>query len=168
MRNRALNAEQAMEPESDKHPFLFRFTELHRARLVAMADEVTFEEDDIVLAAGERSTHFYLIVSGSVDVNVVARYYTARIQTIGAGGVFGWSSLLDGCDTFFQIRARERCLALRLEGARLTAFCRDNTEFGVELLRGVLRTVADRVLAAETKLAEFCGVSTRSDPPASG
>jgi len=157
-----------MELQSNKHPFLSRFTEAYRAQLVAMADEVTFETDDIVLVAGERSTHFYLIVSGSVGVDVVARYYTARIQTIGAGGVFGWSSLLDGCDTFFQIRARERCLALRLEGARLTAFCRDNTEFGVELLRGVLRTVADRVLAAETKLAEFCGVSTRSDPPASG
>lgn len=154
-----------MGPQSDKHPFLFRFAEPHRARLVAMADEVTFEKDAIVLVSGERSTHFYLIVSGSVGVDVVAKYYTARIQTIGPGGVFGWSSLLDGCDTFFQIRARERCSVLQLEGVRLTAFCRDNPDFGVELLRGVLRTVADRVLAAETKLAEFCGVSTRGDPP---
>jgi CRP-like cAMP-binding protein len=163
---KGVKAEQTLEPQSDKHPFLFRFAEPQRAKLAAMADEVTFEKDDIVLVAGEHSTHFYLLVSGSVGVDVVARYYSARIQTIGPGGVFGWSSLLDGCDTFFQIRARERCSVLRLEGVRLTAFCREYPEFGVELLRGVLRTVADRVLAAETKLAEFCGVSTRSGPAA--
>lgn len=166
VRDWALNEEQAMELQSSSHPFLSRFTEPQRAELVAMADEVTFEKDEIVLVAGERSTHFFLLVTGSVGVDVVARYYTARIQAIGPGGVFGWSSLLDGCDTFFQIRAREECSALRLKGALLTALCRDNPRLGVELLSGVLRTVADRVLAAETKLAEFCGVSTRGNNPA--
>jgi CRP-like cAMP-binding protein len=166
MRDRVLNEDRAMESQSSGHPFVSKFTEPQRAQLVAMADEVTFEKDEIVLASGERSTHLYLIVGGSVGVDVVARYYTARIQTIGPGGIFGWSSLLDGCDTFFQIRAREGCSALRLDGARLRALCRENPALGVELLSGVLRTVADRVLAAEAKLAEFCGVSTRGNPPA--
>lgn len=134
---------------------------------MSLAEEVTFEDEDIILAAGERSIHFYLIVSGDVGVDVVAPYYTARVQTLGPGDAFGWSSLLDGCDTFFQIRARERCTALCLDGASLMARCREDPAFGVELLRGVLRTVADRVLAAETKLAEFCGVSTRKNPASS-
>src|ERR1017187_3701140 len=63
MLRRALKAEQTLEPQSDKHPFLFRFAEPQRAKLAAMADKVTFEKDDIVLVAGEHSTHFYLLVS---------------------------------------------------------------------------------------------------------
>ena len=151
-----------MKPE--EHSFLSKFTEVQRARLASMAQEVTFEEGDVILVAGERSTDFYLVVTGSVGIDVVARSYTARVQAIGPGDVFGWSSLLDGCDTLFQVRARERCTALRLDGAGVIAMCREAPAFGVELLRAVLRTVADRVLGAETKLAELCGVSCPSSP----
>jgi CRP/FNR family transcriptional regulator, cyclic AMP receptor protein len=133
----------------------------HRETLTASGEEVIFEEDEVILRIGEPSQHFYLLTSGSVSVDVVARHYRARVQALGRGQVFGWSSLLDCCDTLFEVRALERTTALRFQGSALNAMCRQNPAFGVELLRWVLHSVAGRVLGAETKLAEFCGVSDR-------
>lgn len=133
----------------------------HRETLTSLGEEVTFQEDEVILRIGEPSQHFYLLLSGSVSVEVVAQHYRARVQALGRGQVFGWSSLLDGCDTLFEVRALEPTTALRFRGTALNAMCRQNPAFGVELLRWVLHSVAGRVLGAETKLAEFCGVSAR-------
>jgi CRP-like cAMP-binding protein len=144
------------------HSFFSGFTDAQRTQLRALAQEVTFEANEVILVAGERSKDFYVLASGSVGVDVVTRSYTVRVQALGRGDAFGWSSLLDDYDTLFQVRARERCTALRLDGSGVTSLCREDPAFGVEFLRAVLRTVAGRVHGAETRLAELCGVEERS------
>jgi CRP-like cAMP-binding protein len=72
--------------------------------------------------------------------------------------VFGWSALLDDHDTLFQVRARERTTALRLDGAALMKACREDTLLGTEVLQRALEVVAGRVRATEVRFAEMCGV----------
>ena len=60
--------------------------------------EVTFEENEVILAV--------------------------CVQALAPGQVFGWSAVLDCQDTLFQVRARERTTALRLNGAALASLCR--------------------------------------------
>jgi CRP-like cAMP-binding protein len=72
--------------------------------------------------------------------------------------MFGWSALLDDQDTLFQVRARERTTALKLDGARLAALCKKDTALGAEILRRTLRVVAGRVKATELRFAEMCGL----------
>jgi CRP-like cAMP-binding protein len=72
--------------------------------------------------------------------------------------MFGWSALLHGQDTIFQVRARERTLALRIEGSALWKCCQAEPELGVELLHRSLRVVSERVRATEMIFAEWCGV----------
>jgi CRP/FNR family transcriptional regulator, cyclic AMP receptor protein len=91
-------------------------------------------------------------------VEVRTRVCTVCIQALGPGEAFGWSSLLDQHDTLFQVRARERSSALRLDGASLAATCREDAEFAAELLRRTLKLVAGRVQATEARLGELCGV----------
>jgi CRP-like cAMP-binding protein len=148
--------------ETSQNGALSKLTAAQRDRLMLLAREVTFEQDDVILHVGERSQYLYLLTSGSVGIDVVARCYTVRVQALGPGDLFGWSSLLDGCDTLFKVSAREHCSALRFDGSSVTELCRNDPAFGVELLRGVLQIVSCRVLAAEVKLAELCGVSGSS------
>jgi CRP-like cAMP-binding protein len=145
-----------------EHSLLSILTEPQTERLIELADWVEFEPDETILRVGQRSEYFYLLTTGSVGVDVGTRYYSVRVQALGPGDAFGWSSLLDGCDTLFQVRAREHSSALRFHGAQLIGLCREDPAFGVELLRCVLHTVAGRVLGAETKLAELCGLSQRT------
>src|ERR1051326_7410923 len=133
---------------------------LSPAQLDALAElscEVTFDENEVVLFDGERSTNFYLLIAGSVVVELRTPRYVFCVQSLGPGNVFGWSSLLDRQDTLFQVRARERTVALQMDGAALKARCFDDTGLGTAVLHRLLNVVAGRVKATETRFAEMCG-----------
>jgi len=140
------------------HAFTRGLTEEQLGCLAAIAQEVTFEENDVVLVDGQRSTSFYLLISGSVVVELSTPRYVIAVQSLSAGSVFGWSSLLDRQDTLFQVRARERTTALEIGGARLKECCFCNTALGAEILHRILHVVAGRVKATELRFAEMCGV----------
>ena len=126
--------------------------------LAQLASPVVFEEGDLVLVDGQRSASFYLLISGSVAVELRTAGYAVCVQALVSGQVFGWSALLNDQDTLFQVRARERTVALRLEGGALQEACRSDAHLGVAILERVLRVVAGRVRATEQRFAEMCGV----------
>jgi len=147
-----------MENALKAHAFTQGLTDAQIDSLAAVAHEVTFEEGEVVLEDGQRSTSFYLVVSGSVAVELRTPRYAICVQSLGEGNVFGWSSLLDRQDTLFQVRARERTRALEIEGARLKEYCFRDSALGTELLHRILHVVAGRVKATEVRFAEMCGV----------
>ena len=146
-----------------EHNFFAGLTELQLEKLSVLAREVEFEENELILLARQQSKYFYLLLEGSVCVEVSTRSYAVCIQALGPGDAFGWSSLLDHHDTLFQVRARERCKALCLDGVGLAAIMRNDAELASELLRRTLNLVAGRVLATETRLGELCGVRMRNN-----
>jgi CRP-like cAMP-binding protein len=148
----------AQVEELRSHEFTSGLTQDQIASLASMARPVEFEPDELILMDGQRSTAFYLVVSGSVAVELCAPQYTVVVEAVGTGGAFGWSSLLDSHDTLFQVRAREHTTALRLEGHALKELCRADPALGVEILRRTLQVVAGRVKATELRFAEMCGV----------
>jgi CRP-like cAMP-binding protein len=143
-----------------EHAFTAGLPESQLVKLASLAREVTFKEDQPILRAGERSDYFYLLLSGSVCVEIVARAYSVCVQSLGPGDAFGWSALLDRHDTLFQVRAREASTALRLDGTSLSAAFREDPLLAAELLRRVLKVAADRVQATESTLGELCGMRT--------
>src|ERR1017187_10056410 len=140
------------------HKFAQGLTDSQVATLAEMAEEVTFEDNEVILETGQRSTSFYLLTAGSVAVELRAATYVVSVEAIGPGQLFGWSALLDHQDTLFQVRARERTTALRLDGARLKAACQADSQLGNEVRQRALQVVAGRVRATEIRFAEMCGV----------
>jgi CRP-like cAMP-binding protein len=112
----------------------------------------------LILVDGERSSSFYLVTEGSVAVELRTPTYSVCVQALGPGDVFGWSALLEDQDTLFRVRAREGTTALRMDGARLKAACRADSQLGSAILQRVLKVVAGRVKATEIRFAEMCGV----------
>ena len=123
-----------------------------------MSREIEFRRDEIILRTAEKSRSFYLLVTGSVAVEVVRASFSVCVQALGPGEAFGWSALLRGSDTLFQVRAREAYRIACIDGRGLTALCRADPEFGVTLLLRILAIVAARVHGTEARLAEFCGL----------
>jgi len=140
-----------------EHQFTANLAEHHLVTLAAAAREVSFASDQRILLSGQRSTHFYLLLSGSVCVEICNPVYTVCVQVLGSGEAFGWSSFLDHHDTLFQVRAREECRAICWDGLQLSAACREDPELGVALFSRLLELVAGRVKATEAALAEFLG-----------
>lgn len=148
-----------------EHAFTAGLSDAQAQKLAALAREVSFEENEIILLAGQQSKHFFLLLSGSVCVEVGARAYTVWIQALGPGDAFGWSSLLEHHDTLFQVRAREKSTALCLDGEALSALLKQDSELAAELLRRTLNIVAGRVQATEMRLGELCGVRMPKKTP---
>jgi len=144
--------------------FLKGMAEAHVAKLSALGYRVRFDEDQLILAAGERSTHFYVLLSGSACVEVSTPVYTVCVQVINPGDACGWSSLLYRQDTLFQVRAREACTGLCWDGTQLALACREDRELGLAFSWRLLELVAGRVRATESKLAEFCGAVALKNP----
>jgi len=126
--------------------------------LAALATEVAFHEDEVIFEDSQRSTAFYLVLTGSVVVELRTSSCVICVQALGNGNVFGWSSLLDRQDTLFQVRARESTTALRIDGADLKAHMQTDAGLAAELLHRILHVVAGRVKATELRFAEMCGI----------
>jgi len=141
-----------------QHAFLQGLSPVHVADLCALAREVTFEEDEVILMEGQLSSAFYLLCSGSLSIELRTPRYVICVEALGPGQAFGWSALLQHQDTLFQVRASERTTALCLDGAALKDKCRTNSELGVEILQRTLALVAGRVKATEIRFAEMCGI----------
>jgi CRP-like cAMP-binding protein len=152
----------AVESILRDHSFVQGLAEEQISCLATLAAEVSFDENQIILADHERSTAFYFVVSGSVAIELRGARYSVCVQALGCGQVFGWSALLDRQDTVFQVRAREQTTALRIAGEDLKRLCRENPQLGTELLQRTLQVVASRVRATEERFAEMCGVRVGS------
>jgi CRP-like cAMP-binding protein len=140
------------------HTFTKGLPDAQLVKLASLSSQVTFEENELILADSQRSKHFYLLLTGSVAVELRTSCCTVCVQALGPGEAFGWSALLDHQDTLFRVQARERTAALCLNGSELAKACRSDTQLGTEFLMRTLKLVAGRVKATETRFAEMCGV----------
>jgi CRP-like cAMP-binding protein len=154
-----------LEQVLQTHAFTQGLAEAQIATLASLATEVTFADDEVILVNSRRSQYFYLVLTGSVTVELHAPTFTVSVQALGPGQAFGWSALLDHQDTLFQVRARERTTALRVAGSDLAETCRSDTKLGTEILLRALQLVAGRVKATEAKFAEMCGVKVTRGLP---
>ena len=90
-----------------------------------------------------------------IDYKRLLDLFSARGRLIRA---FYYTALLEDQDTLFQVRAREHTTALQLDGSTLKAYCLNDPTLGSELFHRILRVVAGRVKATETRFAEMCGI----------
>ncbi len=141
------------------HPFTKHLPEATLSQLASLATKVEFREDEIIIRVGERPRHVYLLLSGSVCVEISSSVYAVCIQALGPGDVFGWAALVDHYRAVFQVRARQPTTAFCLDGPRLLeASCAEPT-IGRDIFRRLLSVAAQRVAASEIRLAEFYGVA---------
>lgn len=140
------------------HPFLEGMAEAHLGTIARLAEPVQFHEHELILSTEQLSKHFYLVQSGSVLIELQRLHFAVRIQTLGPGDAFGWSALLEQHDSLFDVRARERCTVLRLNGPLLRSALRSDPLLAADLFRRALNLVAGRVQATEVRLGELCGV----------
>ncbi|HUI81013.1 MAG TPA: cyclic nucleotide-binding domain-containing protein [Bryobacteraceae bacterium] len=134
------------------------------SRLAAVTSEVAYPSDAIILEGAQPSTSIYIIMAGTVVVELRKDWYTVGVQVLGAGQMFGWSALLGSRETMFQVRVQEAATMLQIDGAALEETFRTDPILCREILQGLLRAMADRLKASELKIAELCGTPVKTSP----
>jgi CRP/FNR family transcriptional regulator, cyclic AMP receptor protein len=128
-------------------------------QLRKISKEVEFEKDDIIFRENEDCDEFYLLLSGSVALEIVALGRTICVQTLGPGDELGWSSMLMREGKQFQARAIGPVRALEFQGPALMEACIQNPAFGFGLMRRLLEVVSGRLHSTRMQLLEVFKLS---------
>jgi CRP/FNR family transcriptional regulator, cyclic AMP receptor protein len=119
--------------------------------IAAGAREEVFEPGHVILQAQGLANNIYLIEQGKVAIEAHDARGTDRlVQTIGAGGVLGWSWLFAPFRSHFQARALERTRVIRLDGAHVLCRCEADHQIGYEIMKRVAEVLIERLQAAIT------------------
>jgi len=128
----------------------------HLERLAALAQEVEFRRDQIIFREGDQHGLFYLILDGSVGLEIITARHPVMLQTLHAGDAMGWSSLLaDSRGAHFEARALTPTRALAFEGAKLRQTCETDPAFGYRMMKALLELITERLDVTRMQLLDM-------------
>ena len=145
----------ALQAMMRKNHFVEAFEPAHVDKLAGLATPVRFERDQVVFHEGDECHEFFMIVSGTIALEIEEPGHTLRVQTLGAGDEFGWSALLMGSGKHFQARALEKVDALAFDASALLDACRTDPAFGFAFMHRLLAVVAGRLQATRLQVHDM-------------
>jgi CRP-like cAMP-binding protein len=127
-------------------------------QLAGFGRRVDIAEGAVVFREGDAATETFLVVSGSVSLEICAPGVGCRrITTIGEGELLGWSPVLDNN----QLSATARAVALTelfaLPKDEVSGLCERSPQFGYLFMKGVALTLARRLSAARLQILNVFG-----------
>lgn len=123
--------------------------------LSELANEAEFAEGTLIFSECQAATHCYLIVSGSVLLEICGPDRCTTILTIGPGELLGWSTLLGSARLTASARCLETTRSFEFDGTKLLALCDANPSFGYQLMRCVVRTLSGRLTATRLQMLDL-------------
>ncbi|MFJ5263110.1 cyclic nucleotide-binding domain-containing protein [Streptomyces sp. NPDC088387] len=133
-----------------------------RARLMELAQEVSFPEDARIFDADGTADRFWVIRSGAVSlVQEVTPQRRVTVASLGAGDLLGWSWLFPpyqwdfGAEAFSPVRAHE------FEARQVLALCEEDPALGMSLVRVVAEILAHRLELTRGRLMEAYALHRR-------
>lgn len=142
-------------PELEQHAFVHGLAPKHVRILAALAGKARLSGGDVIFREGEHSSQFYLIVEGSVALEMTLPRGVLQVQRLGPGDGLGWSAALVGRGRHFQARALSDVDALVFQGPEVLAECRTDPEFGYAFMVRMLDVVSQRLQATRVQLADM-------------
>ncbi|GAA0815734.1 Crp/Fnr family transcriptional regulator [Spirilliplanes yamanashiensis] len=141
-----------------EHPFLAGLPVTWLGRLSSFSRPAYRPPTHRFFHEGRPAERFWLLQSGRValDITVPGRGDIV-IESIGAGGVLGWSWLFPPYRWHFGAVAAEPVHAIEFEAAGVRRLLDDDAELARELDRRFMAVMVDRLQAARRRIAELYG-----------
>jgi CRP/FNR family transcriptional regulator, cyclic AMP receptor protein len=149
---------QTLEPLLRTHEFFSDLDPGYLELLVGCATNVRFEAGAYLFREGDPSDRFYLVRHGRVALEIAAPGRgPIVVETVGEGGVIGFSWLLEPHSWQFDARAQEMTRAIAMDGTCLRAKCEEDTRLGYRLMKRFAGVVVHRLQAARLQLLDVYG-----------
>ncbi len=144
----------AMYAKLVDHPFLRGLEPSQLRVLGANAMPVEFPAGEVIFREGDNANRFYLIHSGEVvlESQDTPDQRPSIIDTIGAGGVLGWSWMFPPYYWHFDARATQPTKATFFYGTRLREAFDADPKLAYALAIKVTEVVINRLQATRRKL----------------
>jgi CRP-like cAMP-binding protein len=138
--------------------FLHDIGPMHLEQIAKIARVHDFNEGGVVFRQGDVAQYIYLVVSGTVSLEICAAGTGCKqILTIGPGELLGWSSVLEQLSYTARAHALDTTRLVEINVAQLLAICDSDPQFGYELMRQVALALAKRLTATRMQLLDVYG-----------
>ena len=138
-----------------RQPLMREFTPSQFDQLMRIADVVEFEPNEVIHREGDESDRLFVVLRGHVAIELAGQHEVLRVETVGPGGEFGWSSMLQGAGRYFQSRALDGVQAMAFEASDLRQMCEEDARFGYALMSRLLAVVAERLQATRLQIVDM-------------
>ena len=134
-------------------PFLRGMLPSHLDALAATATDVTFAAGHRIFADGGFAASFWLIRSGHVTLDLlVPGEGPVAIDSIGIGGLLGWSWLFPPYQWAFGAVCASPVEAFEFDAAAVRVLCAADPALGHDLTTRLARVLAGRLQSTRTRL----------------
>ncbi len=138
--------------------FLQGIDDRHLEQIASVARLVNIAAGKPIFREGDASQDVYLIIEGSVSLEICAPGIGCRrILTLGGGDLLGWSSVLAQSRLSATARALTATRAVQIPGSQIITLCEHNPRFGYEFMRRTALALAKRLNAARLQLLDVYG-----------
>lgn len=142
----------------EKLQFLQDMSPDYLERIADIAKILDFDEHDTVFREGDPAENLYLIVNGSVSLEVCAAGTGCRqILTLGPGELLGWSAMLGGSCYTARARTPQAACLVQINVVELLKLCDQDPRFGYDLMRRTAIALAKRLSATRMQLVNVYG-----------
>ncbi len=146
------------------HPMLRGMSTDHLAMLAGSASDVAFPAGHRLFEEGGNASHFWLLQSGSVALDLhVPGQGRVRIDTVGLGELLGWSWRFPPYRWAFGAVAASPVEAFEFDAQAVRASCASEPELGHVVSERLARVLAKRLQSTRVRLisASINPVGTR-------
>ncbi|TNH29268.1 cyclic nucleotide-binding domain-containing protein [Micromonospora orduensis] len=141
-----------------EHPFLAGLPPEWLPRLAGYARPVVWHPGHRLFRAGQPAERFWLISGGEVALDFpVPGRGDVGIETIGAGGVLGWSWIFPPYRWQFGAVAVRRTTTIELTAEGVRRLIDSDDALGRQLTLRLMAVVVDRLQASRGRLRELYG-----------
>jgi CRP-like cAMP-binding protein len=130
-------------------PFFSGLSSAHLELLASHATTTRYTVQQRLFKSDTDADKFYIVRDGKVGVEIPAvAGEPLRIQTLGNGGVLGWSWLIPPYRWLFDARALSASEIIVMDGVRLREHCEADPALGYGLLKRFAVLMAERLNAS--------------------
>lgn len=133
-----MKAKDALIAAVNDHGLLRDLDPRYAHKLAALASEAHYAPGQVIFKENDTVRLFYLILSGSVVLEIVGPAQQIEIEKRGGVDGMGWSALLGQEPKHLQARALTDVRLLAFEGKRLRKACENDPAFGCALMKRLL------------------------------
>lgn len=160
-----VNPIQELERATIAYPLLADLPAEDLSKLLELAEQREFEQDEIIFGEGAKSECLFLIASGQITLEIIAPGEKIPVQTLGPGDTMGWSALTERARTHFQARALSRVQTIAFDGAKLSIACQYDPAFGYRIMKRLLELVTERLDHTRLQIVDMYGTQSKATQP---
>jgi CRP/FNR family cyclic AMP-dependent transcriptional regulator len=127
-------------------------------QIASIARLEEYPADTLLFREGEKFTRIFLVVEGSVALEMhIPDKGTRRIQAVGPGDLVGWSPVLGSSPMTASARTLAPTRVVAVGASQMMVLCYHDPRFGFAFMRQTAKALADRLNATRLHLLEVYG-----------